>query len=96
LTIEQMAARHYRDRLAFDEELMNDGRWPSVGIDDLLVKKLREAISGRLDNDRLNALASGTVFGHRVYRPMTTSGRAMKFAGKMVAEEVRQPRRLGS
>lgn len=65
LTIEQMTARHYRDRLACEEELRNEVRWSSLGIDDLLVKELREAISGRLDDDRLNALVTSWIEGFR-------------------------------
>ncbi len=41
LAPDQIAMSHYMQRLAFDDELRNDPRWPSVGIDDLLVQRLR-------------------------------------------------------
>lgn len=52
----QIAMSHYMRRLAFDDELRNDPRWPSVGIDDVLVIRLREAIAGRADDAELNNL----------------------------------------
>jgi len=48
LAPDQIALSHYMQRLAFDDELRNDPRFASIGIDDLLVARLREAIAGRL------------------------------------------------
>ena len=56
LTPDQIAHSHYMQRLAFDDELRNDPRYPSVGIDDLLVQRLRAAIAGRADDDELRDL----------------------------------------
>jgi hypothetical protein len=53
LAPDQIAMNHYMQRLAFDDELRNDPRWPSVGINDILVKQLREAIAGRANDDEL-------------------------------------------
>jgi len=41
LTPDQIAHGHYVQRLAFDDCLRNDPRYASVGIDDLLVERLR-------------------------------------------------------
>lgn len=43
-------------RLKFDEELRNVPRDAMIGIDDILVKRLRAAVAGRADNDELRAL----------------------------------------
>jgi hypothetical protein len=53
---DQMAHAHYTRRLAFDDELRNDPRYAMIGIDDVLVLRLRNAIAGRADNDELEAL----------------------------------------
>ncbi|MDO6521274.1 integrase [Shimia thalassica] len=52
----QIAHSHYAQRLAFDDKLRNDTRYPSVGIDDLLVNRLRMAIAGSAEDDELVAL----------------------------------------
>lgn len=54
---DQLAYSLYAQRLAFDDELRNDPRWPSVGIDDLLVQRLRAAIAGLANDDELTDLA---------------------------------------
>ncbi|MDE4143174.1 MAG: integrase [Pseudophaeobacter sp. bin_em_oilr2.035] len=57
----QMAQSHYMQRLAFDDELRNDPRWPGVGIDDLLVKRLRDAIAGHANDAELGALVGAQI-----------------------------------
>ncbi|SLN72840.1 hypothetical protein ROG8370_03548 [Roseovarius gaetbuli] len=57
----QIAYSHYMQRLAFDDELRNDPRWPSVGIDDLLVQQLRDAIADRASNEELTALVGREI-----------------------------------
>jgi hypothetical protein len=52
LAPDQLAHAHYMQRLAFDDELRNDPRWPAIGIDDVLVQRLRNAIDGRPDRKR--------------------------------------------
>ncbi len=56
LTPDQIAHSHYTQRLAFDDRLRNDPRYPSVGIDDLLVERLRAAVAGRANDDELREL----------------------------------------
>lgn len=56
LAPDQIAQSHYMQRLAFDDELRNDPRWPSIGIDDLLVSRLRNAIAGKADDNELEDL----------------------------------------
>lgn len=46
LAPDQIAHTHYSQRPAFDDELRNDSRWPAVGIGDVLVGQLRNAIAG--------------------------------------------------
>ena len=58
---DQIAASHYAQRLAFDDHLRNDPRYPSVGIDDLLVSRLRDAIAGKANDDELAALAGSQI-----------------------------------
>lgn len=61
LAPDQIAHSHYMQRLAFDDELRNDPRWPSVGIDDMLVSRLRDAIAGRATNDELGVLVGAQI-----------------------------------
>jgi hypothetical protein len=58
---DQIAASHYAQRLAFDDELRNDPRWPSIGIDDLLVQRLRAAVAGRANDDELADLVGPQI-----------------------------------
>lgn len=44
LAPDQIAVSHYMQRLAYDDELRNDPRWPSVGIDDVLVQNVARAL----------------------------------------------------
>lgn len=52
----EMTAAHYNNRLAFDDQLRNDPRWPSVMVDDGLVEMLRRAIAGHATDDQLRDL----------------------------------------
>ena len=61
LAPDQIAHSHYTQRLAFDDQLRNDPRYPSVGIDDVLVNRLRMAIAGRADDDELVALVGAQI-----------------------------------
>lgn len=56
LAPDQIAYSHYQQRLAFDDLLRNNPLYASVGIDDMLVNRLREAIAGRADDQELNDL----------------------------------------
>ncbi len=62
---EQIARANYRERLAFDDILRHDPRYASVGIDDLLVRELREANAGRLSDDRLEGLVGERIERYR-------------------------------
>jgi integrase len=61
LAPDQMAMSHYMQRLAYDDELRNDPRWPSVGIDDLLVQRLRGAVAGGANDDELADLVGAQI-----------------------------------
>lgn len=61
LASEHLALRHYQQRLAFDDELRNDPRYAQVSIDDMLVKRLREAIAGRASNEELHDLIGNEI-----------------------------------
>lgn len=61
LAPDQLAASHYAQRLAFDDRLRNDPRYPSVGIDDLLVEQLRDAIAGKANDEELAALVGSQI-----------------------------------
>jgi integrase len=61
MAADQMAVAHYNQRLAFDDQLRNDPRYPMIGIDDLLVQRLRDAIAGRAQNEELEALVGPEV-----------------------------------
>ncbi len=63
LSPDQLALKHYQQRLAFDEELRSDPRYAQIGIDDVLVKRLRDAIAGRASNEELFELV-----GHEIER----------------------------
>jgi integrase len=50
---DQIAMSHYMQRLAFDDELRNEQRWPAIGVDDVLVARLRAAVAGRANDNEL-------------------------------------------
>lgn len=61
LAPDQIANSHYKQRLAQDDKARNHPIWPSVGIDDVLVSRLRGAIAGAASNDELNALVGAQI-----------------------------------
>jgi integrase len=61
LTPDQIAHSHYAQRLAFDDLLRNDPRYAGVGIDDVLISRLRMAIAGRADDEELVALVGAQI-----------------------------------
>jgi hypothetical protein len=61
LAPDQIAASHYMQRLAFDDELRNDPRYALIDIDDLLVQRLRAALSGRANDDELADLVGTQI-----------------------------------
>lgn len=50
LEIDQIAASHYSQRLAFDDQLRNDSRYAAVGVDDKHVLHLRAGSAGKLSD----------------------------------------------
>lgn len=58
---DQIAHSLYMQRLAYDDQLRNDPRWASVGIDDGLVSRLRNAIAGRASNEELADLVGPQI-----------------------------------
>lgn len=62
LADEQIALRNYRARLAFDEELRNsDHRYSAIGIDDLLVARLKDGKAGHLTDGELAELVGRRI-----------------------------------
>ena len=61
MATDQIAHAHYTRRLAFDDQLRNDQRYAMIGIDDILVQRLRDAIAGRAGDDELEALVGFEV-----------------------------------
>lgn len=53
LAPDQIAYSHYAQRLRFDDQLRHDPRYAAIGIDDVLVQRLREAIAGRASDQEL-------------------------------------------
>lgn len=61
LAPDQIAHSHYMQRMAFDDELRNDPRYAAVGVDDVLVSRLREAVAGKANDAELGALVGAQV-----------------------------------
>lgn len=61
LAPDQIAMSLYTQRLALDDVLRNDPRWPSIGIDDHLVQRLRWAIAGKADDAELADLVGEQI-----------------------------------
>ncbi|EDM33302.1 phage integrase [Roseovarius sp. TM1035] len=61
LAPDQIAHSLYMQRLAFDDVLRNDPRYPAIGIDDRLVQRLRAAISGSADDAELADLVGAQI-----------------------------------
>ncbi|WP_425085798.1 DUF6538 domain-containing protein [Ruegeria profundi] len=61
LAPDQIAHSHYQQRMAFDDQLRNDPRYSAVGIDDLLVQRLRNAIAGNANDAELGELVGAQI-----------------------------------
>ncbi|MDE4173657.1 integrase [Phaeobacter sp. PT47_59] len=64
LAPDQIAHSHYMQRLAFDDEIRNSPSFAGfgqIGIDDLLVKRLRDAIAGHANDAELGALVGAQI-----------------------------------
>lgn len=61
LAPDQMALSLYNQRLAFDSELRNDPRYAAVGIDDVLVQRLRYASAGKASDEELSELVGDHI-----------------------------------
>ncbi|MCE8523363.1 integrase [Ruegeria pomeroyi] len=64
LAPDQLAHSLYVQRLAFDDEIRNSPAYPAVGqigIDDLLVQRLRDAIAGKANDAELGALVGAQI-----------------------------------
>lgn len=69
----QLAASLYAQRLAADDALRNDARWPGIGIDDLHVAKLRDAMAGRLPDAELHELVGSQIERFRASGNLTAA-----------------------
>lgn len=66
LAVDQIALRNYQSRLAFDDELRNAApQYAAIGIDDLLVAKLRDGMAGRLTDGELSDLVGVRIERYR-------------------------------
>lgn len=65
LAPDQIAWANYQSRLAFDDELRNDPRYASAGIDDGLVRSLREGMAGRLSDHDLDLIVGKRIERYR-------------------------------
>ncbi len=61
LSAPQLAASHYAQRLALDDQLRNDPRYASVGIDDLYVQCLRDGMAGKLSDNEFQELIGSQI-----------------------------------
>jgi integrase len=68
-----LAASHYEQRLAFDDQLRNDPRYAAIGVDDQYAQLLRNGMSGKLTDAELMNL-----IGARIER--------FRFLGNVTAE----------
>ncbi len=62
---DQIAWANYQSRAAFDDTLCNDHRYASVGIDDRLVRFLKEGMAGRLSDRELELLVGERIDHYR-------------------------------
>lgn len=70
LTAQQIAARFYAQRLAFDDELRNIPGYASVSVDDVLAHRLRDGLAGKLSDAELMDLVGPYI--ERVQRQGNT------------------------
>lgn len=59
-----IAASHYLQRLAFDDQIRNDpsyARYATIGIDDQYVQRLRDGMSGKLTEEQLVELMGARI-----------------------------------
>jgi hypothetical protein len=56
LAPDQLALSLYQQRLELDEKLRNYPSYASISVDDLLAKRLRDAIAGLADDPELEEL----------------------------------------
>ena len=61
LSAAQLAASHYAQRLVLDNQLRDDPRYASVGVDDLYVQRLRDGMAGKLSDDDLKDLMGARI-----------------------------------
>ncbi|WP_174822342.1 DUF6538 domain-containing protein [Ruegeria atlantica] len=61
LALGQIAHSHYHQRMAFDDQLRNGPRYSAVGIDVLLVDRLRAAIAGNASDAELRGLVGTQI-----------------------------------
>lgn len=68
LTFDQIASLHYRERLAFDEEVRNsDHRYAAHGfVDEQMVDALKRAIAGAASNEELRVVVGPMIGRHRL------------------------------
>lgn len=71
LAPDQIAASHYAQRLALDDALRNDARYPSVGIDDQLVQRLRDGSAGKLGDIDLALTVGAQIERFRIAGNLT-------------------------
>ncbi len=71
----EIAAVNYAERLSFDELIRNtDPRYANMGIDDQFAERLRDARSGKLDDDELRQL-----IGRRIERYRTLGNTSAEY-----------------
>ena len=56
-----LAASHYTQRLALDDQLRNDSRYASTGVDDQYAQRLRDGMSGKLADAELIELIGARI-----------------------------------
>ncbi len=62
LSSDEIAHRHYPRRIAFDEEARKShSSWAAVAVDDLLAAKLRDGMTGKLDDNALLEEVGGLI-----------------------------------
>lgn len=86
LSAQQIAQQHYRDQIAFDEEMRHaDSRYAQGFVDEFYVDDLKRAASGAASNDELRAVLGRIVdrfhqHGHTTAQPGDTEFRKVAMA----------------